>query len=76
MSGHPLAVGAGAGSLSSLVIALLSQHLQQSPPTYGPPGIIEGPSRFESPFELPPIFWILDRLAGWGAHWDPHIFIA
>ena len=58
MSGRPLAVGAGAGSLSSLLVALLGQHLQQAPVSYGPPGIIEGASRFEPPLELPPIFWI------------------
>ena len=54
-----LAVGAGAGSLSSLLVALLSQQLQPGPPSYDSPGLLNQPSGFEGRFfELPPTFWI------------------
>ena len=57
MSGRPLALGAGAGSLSSLIIALLSQQLQPAP-SFEPGVILGQPSGFEGPADLPPIFWI------------------
>ena len=57
MSGRPLALGAGAGSLSSLIVALLGQHLQPAP-SYEPQGVLGPSAGFEASFELPPIFWI------------------
>ena len=63
-----LAVGAGAGSLSSLLVALLSQQLQPGPPSYDSPGLLNQPSGFEG--------YILDRFADRDTCWDSHFFAA
>ena len=55
---RPLAVGAGAGSLSSLLVALISQHLQPGPPSFDSTGFINQAPSFEGPSDLPPSFWI------------------
>ena len=73
MSGRPLALGAGAGSLSSLIVALLGQHLQPAP-SYEPQGVLGPSAGFEASFELPPIFWI--GLSSWGSHRDPPLLAA